>query len=338
MTSASLDRLLAVLVVLMATTGLVSLRAGRPEDAWLFVAHGLGAGVLTVLVVLKMRRSVPRAVQGRRWSRLALGLAISIGVIAALAAGYLWVALGQIVWVDVPGLLRWTLLTVHAWIGLVLVPLVVIHLIPRRWRLLRPAPGSVERTRDRLLTRRSVLVGGGLLGAAIALRGLADAAEIVRGGQRRFTGSRWLPSGGVPPATTFFGEPVPAIDPAAWRLRIGDRSFALGDLQAIGATGRTAVLDCTSGWALETEWQGVPLADVLAASSLAQDADVIVRSTTGWATVIPGDEIADCLLAWGCAGSVLPAANGAPLRLVAPNRRGVDWVKWVAEIEAVARP
>lgn len=335
MTSASLDRLLAVLVVAMATTGLVSLRAGRPEDAWLFVAHGLGAGVLTVLVALKIRRSVPRAVQGRRWWRLGLGLSISIGVVAALAAGYLWVALGQIVWVDVAGIMRWTLLTVHAWIGLVLVPLVVIHLVPRRWRLLRPAPGSLERTRERLLTRRSVLVGGGLLGAAIVLRGAADAVEIVRGGERRFTGSRWLPAGGVPPATTFFGEPAPAIDLAAWRLRIGDRSLALGDLRAIGETRLTAVLDCTSGWALETDWQGVPLDAALERAGVARDADVVVRSATGWATVVPHDEVADCLLAWDCAGSELAMANGAPLRLVAPNRRGVDWVKWIAEIEPV---
>lgn len=336
MTSASLDRLLAVLVVLMATTGLVSLRAGRPEDAWLFVAHGLGAGVLTILVALKVRRSVPRAVQGRRWWRLGLGLAISIGVVAALAAGYLWVALGQIVWVDVAGLARWTLLTVHAWIGLVLVPLVVIHLVPRRWRLLRPGPTSLEQARDRLLTRRSLVVGGGLLGAAIALRGVADAVEIVRGGQRRFTGSRWLPPGGVPPSTTFFGEGVPAIDRAGWRLRVVDRAFALGDLRAMGETSFSAVLDCTSGWALETDWQGVPLATVLTQAGVALDADVVVRSTTGWATVIAHDEVADCLLAWGCAGSDLPAANGAPLRLVAPNRRGVDWVKWVADIEVVA--
>jgi DMSO/TMAO reductase YedYZ molybdopterin-dependent catalytic subunit len=336
MTSASLDRLLAVLVVLMATTGLVSLRAGRPEDAWLFVAHGLGAGVLTILVALKVRRSVPRAVQGRRWWRLGLGLAISVGVVAALTAGYLWVALGQIVWVDVAGLARWTLLTAHAWIGLVLVPLVVIHLVPRRWRLLRPGPNSLEQARDRLVTRRSLLVGGGLLGAAIALRGVADAVEIVRGGQRRFTGSRWLPPGGVPPSTTFFGEPVPAIEEDRWRLRVGDRSLALGDLRSMSETSLNAVLDCTSGWALETDWQGVRLAAVLSHAGLASDARVVVRSTTGWATVIPHDEVADCLLAWGCAGSDLPAANGAPLRLVAPNRRGVDWVKWVAEIEPVA--
>ena len=337
MTSASLDRLLAVLVVLMAATGLLTLRAGRPDDASLFVAHGIGAGVLTVAVALKIRRSVPRAVGGRHWWRLGLGLAISVGVVAALAAGYLWVAIGRIVWLDVAGLARWTLLTVHAWIGLVLVPLVVIHLLPRRWRLLRPAPGSLQRTRDRLLTRRSVLIGGGLLGAAVGLRGLVDALEIARGGQRRFTGSRWLPAGGIPPATTFFGEPTPAFDRAGWRLRVASTSFSLEDLRAIGDVTSTAVLDCTSGWALETDWQGIPLAAVLDAAGYRRDGDVLVRSLTGWATQLPPDELDGCLLAWGCAGADLPAANGAPLRLVAPGRRGLDWVKWVAEIEPVTR-
>jgi DMSO/TMAO reductase YedYZ molybdopterin-dependent catalytic subunit len=337
MTSASLDRLLAGLVVLMAATGLLSLRAGRPEDAWLFLAHGIGAGILTVAVALKIRRSVPRAVGGRRWWRLGLGLAISLGVIAALSAGYLWVALGEIVWVDVAGLVRWTLLTVHAWIGLILVPLVVIHLLPRRWRLLRPAAGTLDRARSRLLTRRSLLVGGGLLGAAIALRGVADAVEMVRGGQRRFTGSRWLTAGGVPPATTFFGEAAPAIDMASWRLRVGDRSLALDGVRAMGATSMTAVLDCTSGWALETDWQGVPLATVLEAAGIARDTSVIVRSVTGWGAQIAPDEVDGCLLAWGCAGAELPAANGAPLRLVAPGRRGLDWVKWVASIDPVGR-
>jgi DMSO/TMAO reductase YedYZ molybdopterin-dependent catalytic subunit len=28
----------------------------------------------------------------------------------------------------------------------------------------------------------------------------------------------------------------------------------------------------------------------------------------------------------------LPRPNGGPCRLVAPDRRGLDWVKWVAEV------
>ncbi|MGH7316976.1 MAG: hypothetical protein ACREJS_12010, partial [Candidatus Rokuibacteriota bacterium] len=98
MTSAALDRLLALLVVAMAATGLLSLRAGAPGDAWVFATHGLLAGALALAVALKVRRSVPRAVAGRpgrrRIARLALGLTVALAAAAALAGGYLWVALG----------------------------------------------------------------------------------------------------------------------------------------------------------------------------------------------------------------------------------------------------
>lgn len=47
------------------------------------------------------------------------------------------------------------------------------------------------------------------------------------------------------------------------------------------------------------------------------------------------EEARDTLLATGVAGVELPAGNGAPCRLVVPNRRGLDWVKWVSEIIVV---
>ena len=53
-------------------------------------------------------------------------------------------------------------------------------------------------------------------------------------------------------------------------------------------------------------------------------------------SVLPDSDASQCLLAWGCAGTDLAVANGAPLRLVAPGRRGVDWVKWIDEIVPVA--
>jgi DMSO/TMAO reductase YedYZ molybdopterin-dependent catalytic subunit len=334
MTSATVDRLLAVLVVLLATTGLVSLRAGAPDQGWIFVLHGVLAGSLLVAVGLKLRASVPRAVGGRRWRRLALGLTVSFVTLAALTGGYLWVAAGEIVWLDMAGLIRWTLLTLHAWLGLVLVPLVVVHLLPARWRLLRPRSlPKAGRSAGGLLTRRSLLAGSGLVVVGIALRAVADGLDLARGGSRRFTGSRWLPAGGLPPPTTFFGEGPPVIDPATWRLAAGGRLFTLADLEALGPADATAVLDCTSGWALETTWRGVPLRAVVEAAGLSSDRPVLVRSLTGWSTVVEPANAGRCLLAWDCAGQPLAVGNGAPVRLVVPDRRGLDWVKWVGSIE-----
>ena len=41
----------------------------------------------------------------------------------------------------------------------------------------------------------------------------------------------------------------------------------------------------------------------------------------------------DYLLALAVAGRPLSDGHGFPVRLVAPDRRGVEWVKWIARIE-----
>jgi DMSO/TMAO reductase YedYZ molybdopterin-dependent catalytic subunit len=262
---------------------------------------------------------------------------VTLAASAALTGGYLWVASGEIVWLDVAGLIRWTVLTVHAWIGLAVVPLVAMHVLPRRWRLLRPRVVASPSARRRL-SRRSLVVGTGFGVASLSLFGAAALAERLWGGERRFTGSRWLPGGGVPPATTFFGEGVPVVDLATWRLAIHGPAgepilFTLDQLRALGEETVTAVLDCTSGWAIETSWTGVRLGAVLEAAGLDASASRIeVRSITGWSSAFAIPDARGWILAWSVAGQPLPAANGAPLRLVAPDHRGLEWVKWVSSV------
>jgi len=60
---------------------------------------------------------------------------------------------------------------------------------------------------------------------------------------------------------------------------------------------------------------------------------VLVKSATGWTASLGLAEAADCLLATAVAGVPLPLGNGFPVRLVVPGRRGLDWVKWVTEVE-----
>jgi Oxidoreductase molybdopterin binding domain len=332
MTNARLDRLLAVLVAGMAVSGLVSLKIGSAGGLWLFLAHGVTGGCLAAAVVLKLSRSLPSAVRrGPSW-RLVGGLAVSLVAIAAIGGGFAWVALGRPLQLG-----TWTVMTLHAWAGLVLLPILTIHLLPRRWRLLKPVrrPASGGPT----LSRRSALTAGGLLavGGGIALA--ADALDRAGPGARRFTGSRELPAGGIPPTTTFFGEPTPPTDAATWRVTVDGAvarpgTWTLDELRGLGETDLTAILDCTSGWWIETGWRGVPLGAILAAAGAdARARRVCVRSVTGWSTSFGLDEARRCLLATSVAGVELPAGNGAPIRLVAPDRRGLDWIKWVDRIE-----
>ena len=344
MSAASLDRLLAALIVGLAATGTVSLVAGAPDHAWLFLAHDLLAGLLAVAGLMKLLRSVPRAVRGGRWGRLAVASLVTVAALASLAAGFGWVAGGSLVWVDLP-FIRWSLLTLHVVAGIALVPFVVVHLLPRRWRVLRvralprPSSSSGPGSAGPRLSRRAVLTAGGYGAVALLLVGGAATLDTLRGGVRRFTGSRWLPAGhpGVP--TTFLGEPTPAIDAAGWRLRIAGRvdpaaDYDLAALAALGATDVTAVLDCTAGWAIEATWTGVPLRAVLAhAGASGGAARIDIVSVTGWRTTLDAAAIDQCLLAWAEGGRPIAVEHGAPLRLVAPDHRGLEWVKWIDRIE-----
>ena len=335
MTSASLDRLLAILLLGSAATGLLTLRAGSPGEAWVFVVHSLAGGVLLVAVGAKLVRSVPRAVRAGRRRRLALGALLTALTLGSIVAGFASVASGSLIVIG-----PWTLVTWHVVAGIGLAAILALHLLPRRWRLLRPGRAwVVGRPGGPGLSRRGFLVASLFGVAGTALWAGANALDQAVGGVRRFTGSRWLPAGGIPPATTFFGEGPPAVDPAAWRVRVhgAGRSPATYDLTGLAALGverRTAVLDCTSGWAIETDWEGVALGRLLAvAEAVPMARRVLVRSATGWTASLGLEEAAGCLLATAVAGAPLPLANGSPVRLVVPGRRGLDWVKWVDEIE-----
>ena len=330
MSSAALDRLLAILLVALLASGLLTLRSGVPATAPLFWFHGVAAGALLIAATVKVRRSVGPAFRRRRWGRLALGALLTLFVAAALIGGFAWVASGRILSVG-----PWTILTLHVWAALALIPVVLAHLAPRRFRLLRPRPAGQR------MSRRTFVATGGLVLLGAVAWGAANVLDSLGGGTRRFTGSRWLPVGGIPPPTTFYGEGMPALDLASWRLRVFgrvDRPLALDltSIEALGPTERDATLDCTSGWALRTTWRGTPIRAVLNAAGADPSAPFVrVRSVTGWSVNLERGELDDALLATHVAGGPLPAANGAPMRLVAPGRRGLDWVKWLAEIEVV---
>ena len=330
MSSAALDRLLAILLVAQLASGLLTLRSGVPATAPLFWFHGLVGGALLIAAAMKLRRSVGPAVRRRRWRRLALGALLALLVAAALAGGFAWVASGRILSIG-----PWTILTLHVWAALALIPIALLHLLPRRFRLLRP-PARAPR-----MSRRTFLASGGLALIGALAWGTANVLDVVMGGTRRFTGSRWLPAGGIPPPTTFYGEGTQAIDLATWRLRVGGRvdrpmELDLAGLAALATTELDATLDCTSGWAMTTTWRGTPLRAVLDSAGADPSAPFVrVRSVTGWNVSLDRGELDGALLATHVADGPLPAGNGAPLRLVAPGRRGLDWIKWVETIEVV---
>ena len=63
-----------------------------------------------------------------------------------------------------------------------------------------------------------------------------------------------------------------------------------------------------------------------------------VISHTGYRWSFSLDDARGLLLATHVGGEPLAHGHGAPVRLVAPGRRGFQWVKWVVRVEVHAEP
>jgi len=134
-------------------------------------------------------------------------------------------------------------------------------------------------------------------------------------------------------------------DPEAYRLRIWglverETSLTLGHVKALPTVESDAPLQCVVGWEDRAQWRGVPVQQLLALASPRPEAThVVFRDDRTFSSSLSMEYIRSGkpLLAYELNGEELPSVHGWPLRLVAPDKWGYKWVKWVAEIELTDR-
>lgn len=299
-------------------TGWWAFAAGTPAPARLAtVAHGGLALGLVVLVPWKsvvVRRA--RAVLWASWALLGL-------IVVCLGAGFVEVFAGYGI---VAGA---SPIQVHVGAALVAVPLFTVHLVRHR----RQGPRRVD------LSRRHLLRTGAFVAGSAGLYGLVEGVgHLVSrpAAARSFTGSHRLSPSAIP-STNWLFDPVPAVDADRHQVLVAGRAFSVSDLRSRSQP-VSARLDCTSGWFADATWSGVALADLLCGIELGSARSLEVTSVTGYRRLFPLTEAGSLWLATELEGRALRAGSGAPVRLVAPNRRGFWWVKWVAEVRLSERP
>ena len=134
-------------------------------------------------------------------------------------------------------------------------------------------------------------------------------------------------------------DSVPMIDPRTWRLTVHTgtvtRQWTYEELLAFDDR-VLATLDCTGGFFSTQDWSGVWLSRLIPGAAAA--ASLHVRSSTGYDRRFAIAHAGRLLLATRLGGMALDAGHGFPVRLVAPDRRGYWWVKWVTEIRVEELP
>lgn len=327
------DWSLALAGALAVATGVMSLISGRPDQWLVFAAHGAVGLWLALLLWGKLRRVLPRLFRPRLWDkRTLLGILVTLVVVLALGTGVWWV-LGGSFYLAGFGLLNW-----HIVFGFALALLIALHMLARAHPL---------RRRD-VRGRRQLVRFGLLAGGALALwpaQQALDRALHLPGAQRRFTGSRDTGSytGNAFPATSWVADAPLPISPDAWRLRIDGAVATPLTLTYDAVTANqdelVATLDCTGGFASTQRWRGVLVGRLLARAIPQPDATwVSFISVTGYRWTLPLSEASHALLATHVGDETLAHEHGGPARLVALDRRGFEWVKWVVRIEVRNAP
>ena len=310
---------LALLIVLVgaALTGGLAFAAGTSGPARAAtIAHGLFG--LTVVLLTPWKTVIARRAPALRVASLIL---LSL-IVICVGSGLVEVFGGYgVLWYLSPT-------QVHVGSALLAAPLLSWHVLRHRRQRLR----RIDLSRRTLLRTGLLAAGVGTTYAALegvgGLVGSASASRIA-------TGSHKVGADAAP-ATIWLFDTIPIVGPDH-RVVIAGSSYSIRDL-ASRSTTIAARLDCTSGWYADGEWTAAKLGNLLPREQLAAAASIEVRSVTGYRRRFPAEDADSLWLATAYQGEPLRAGHGAPVRLVAPHRRGFWWVKWVASVELSSTP
>jgi len=131
------------------------------------------------------------------------------------------------------------------------------------------------------------------------------------------------------------------IDGNSYRLEIGglvERPESLTIEQVLNRQhySKVSELNCVQGWSVNILWEGVLVRDLLNEAGVKPEANtVIFHAVDGYSTSFPLSWFydKDIIMASRMNDVTIPAERGYPFHLVAEDKWGYKWIKWVTNIE-----
>lgn len=131
------------------------------------------------------------------------------------------------------------------------------------------------------------------------------------------------------------------IDKDRYELKISglvenEKTLSYEEVLAYNSYEKVVTLHCVEGWSAKILWEGVLVEDLIHDANPSPTSNtVIFRAYDGYSTSLPLDFILenDILLAYEMNGLELPPERGFPFQVVAEQKWGYKWAKWVTEIE-----
>lgn len=115
-----------------------------------------------------------------------------------------------------------------------------------------------------------------------------------------------------------------------------ERAFTYDEVLAFPHMEKLITLYCVEGWDATILWKGVRITDLLDEAELLPEGKILIfRCYDGYTTSLPLEEIRDkdMMLAFSSNGEVLSEPLGYPFIVVAEDKLGYKWARWLVEIE-----
>jgi DMSO/TMAO reductase YedYZ molybdopterin-dependent catalytic subunit len=99
---------------------------------------------------------------------------------------------------------------------------------------------------------------------------------------------------------------------------------------------KVVTLNCVEGWSVTILWEGILVGDLIKEAGVDPKAKIaIFYAHDGYSTSFPLDYIVenDIIVAYKMNGLTMPPERGFPFQLVAENKWGYKWIKWITKVE-----
>jgi DMSO/TMAO reductase YedYZ molybdopterin-dependent catalytic subunit len=115
-------------------------------------------------------------------------------------------------------------------------------------------------------------------------------------------------------------------------------SLSYADLQAYPQISQLMDLDCVEGWNFTAKWTGPALGDIFSNAKVKPEAKIVIFHTSdvseGYSSLDLGYILDNnIIIALKDNDITLPADRGFPFQVVAMDKYGYKWAKWVTRIE-----
>ena len=134
---------------------------------------------------------------------------------------------------------------------------------------------------------------------------------------------------------------IQEIDIDEYRLLVDglveeERNYSYSELQEKKHVKKVVTLNCVTGWSVKALWEGIPLTVFLDELDIRDQANTLIfYSPDGYSTSLPIRYIEEnnIIIADKLNGVRLPPKQGFPFQLIAEQKFGYKWIRWIERIE-----